>query len=350
MADSFTGALTGGLIDPGQQNYGTLAKISEQRRKGLINLGMRQINAIFGGGSVPLYSLETSPLTRGEWAGGANRQPYYFQNRRGEFAPYFAPKPQRDLAYEGAKKGAIAGSVVPGVGNVVGAATGSLIGSLREGDIAKAGINLGTGGSYSLLRGLFGKDAPSPREILNRKIQQGLLFRAPTYQTFEGFQPEFFAKRAQDYVNYALPQVADQYQQNRRALLYGLANRGLSESSVSTKSRSDLERTAGRARQNVADTGLAQADQLRRDIEAARQQSIQQLYQTADPAQASQAAISTAAGFRTPSTFAPVANMFSNLANQYYLNQLLNSYRQPYSSPYGGPTYSLSEALGPVTS
>jgi hypothetical protein len=84
------------------------------------------------------------------------------------------------------------------------------------------------------------------------------------------------------------------------------------------------------ARQRIADEGLNQANTLKRGVEDARQQAINQLYQSADPAQALQGAVRSALNFQQPSTFAPIANMFSNIANQYATSQLLNSYRQPF--------------------
>ena len=127
-------------------------------------------------------------------------------------------------------------------------------------------------------------------------------------------------------------------------MLFGLENRGLGGSSVQGQASSNLEREAGRARQTIADTGLEQANQLRRDIEGSRQQAISQLYQSADPAQALQGAVRSAIGFQAPSTFAPATNMFTNLAQQYATRQLLNNYRQP----FGAPTVDYSNFSAPI--
>ena len=309
MADSFTGTLTGGLIDPSTPNYGKLAKRSEAARQGLIRLGLQQIGAVYGGGTAPFYTQAGATGERFN-----PRETYYFLNKRGQFAPYWAPG-----------RTAARSQFSPGIGTY----------TFRTAP-----------GSPWLGADIFG-EKKSPRDIARQQYSRGQLFNAPTTRSFEGFQPEFFEKRAQAYVNYALPQVAEQYRGARNALVYGLSNRGLQQSSQATTGRENLERTAGTARQNVADTGLAQADQLRRDIEQARQQNIQQLYQSADPARAFQSAISTAAGFQRPSAFPPVANMFANLANQYYINQVLNSYKQ---APYGNTPYSLAGLLAPTGS
>jgi len=298
MADNLTSILSGGLIDTSAPNYAKVAGKNEAKRQGIINLGMDQINAIFGGGSAPFY---TSANTGENQFNRHNT--YYGLTGKGDFAPYWAP-----------------GSVQPKQGpNSPG------IGSIT--------LETAPGSPFGFMGGVLGHKGPSPRQIAKKSFNRGQLFNAPETKTFEGFQDPFYAKRAQDYVNFALPQFAQQYQQNRNQMLFGLANRGLGQSSVADQASSNLERSAGEGRQQIADTGLAQANQLRRDVEAARQQAISQLYQSADPAQALQGAVRTASGFQAPSTFAPITNMFSNLANQYATSQILNNYRQPYGAP-----------------
>jgi len=317
---SFTGGLTGGLFDPSTPNYARLASQSEKKRQGIINLGMQQIGAVYGGGAAPFYSLANT---------GQNKfnphSDYYYLGKSGEFAPYWAP-----------------GAVSPGSQTNIKGPLG-VVSKTGGGDpIAKAILG-GIG-----FEGLFG-DTKSPREVAAQKFKRGQLFNAPDYQSFEGFQPEFFQKRAQDYINYALPQEAQQYRDTRNALTYGLANKGLADSSVATQTGANLERTAGQAKQGIADTAISQANQLQQDVEESRQKSIAQLYQSADPAQAFQSAISAAGQFQRPSTFAPIGNLFNNLAQQYYTNQTLNNYRLPQYGTAPNPTYNLAGALGPTT-
>jgi hypothetical protein len=312
-------AVFGGLFGA-SPNYAALAKRSEASRQGIINLGLSQINSVFGGGSAPFY---TPALQPGSKFSGKNT--YYFLNKRGQFAPYWSP-------YGGAAKGINSPNQIADLATdltTLGAAAG-----LRA---ALPAAGLGN---------LFGTEE-SPRDIAKQKFRKGQLFNAPEYQTFEGFQPEFFQKRAQDYVNYALPQLAQQYQQNRNAVLYGLSNRGLGSSSVSTQAKSGLERAVGEGKQSIAESGIAQANQLKKDIESSRQEAINQLYQSADPARAFQSAISAASQFRQPSVFAPLADMFGNIAQQYYLNRLISGYQQG-AAPAQGGMYDLSSVLGPV--
>ena len=79
---------------------------------------------------------------------------------------------------------------------------------------------------------------------------------------------------------------------------------------------------------------LFRSQDLQRQVEQSKQTSLNQLYQSADPARAAESATSSAAQFQQPSVFAPLSNMFSGLSNQYLTNKLLSMYKLPgYSFP-----------------
>jgi len=167
-------------------------------------------------------------------------------------------------------------------------------------------------------------------------------------QAFSGFTPGFYQQRAQAYQDFALPQLAQQYETNRNQVGFNLANRGLLASGAANKNWSDLARSLGQAKQGIADQGISQAQGLQQQVEGQRNTLLNQLYQGADPAGAGASAVQTAAGYAQPSTFAPLGNMFGQLANQYYLSQLINAYR-PTSYVQSPPSYSASAgALPPV--
>lgn len=310
------------LLFGGGTDWGRLASRSEKNRTGIVNLGMDQINAVFSGGSAPFYDLANQPGQKFSSKGT------YYSLQGGKFKPFWAPKGARP-------SGQAAPASIPG----------SIIGSPVTDPIGGVGNKLL--GVDKFINSLFGDDK-SPRDIAREKFKKGLLFSGPQEQTFEGFQPEFFDKRAKAYVDYALPQLGDQYRDARDATIYGLSNRGLSNSTIASRANRRLEDTVGEGKQSIAESGINQANQLKKEIEDRRQQTIQQLYQTADPSQAFQSAISSASQFRQPSVFAPLTNMFSNLANQYYINQAIKGY-QGQGNVGSQPQYDFSGSLGPVT-
>ena len=176
----------------------------------------------------------------------------------------------------------------------------------------------------------YGKEAAKAENERQERIRQGT---ADVNTTFAGFTPTFYDDRAKAYTNFALPQLAGQYQTTRNQLLQNLASRGLLKSSSASKQGSTLEKTARAAGQTISETGRAQAQDLERQVEDRRNSILGLLYQSADPASARSSAVTTAASFRQPSAFAPLVNVFSNLANQYYSSALLDATRQ------GAPTY-----------
>lgn len=165
-------------------------------------------------------------------------------------------------------------------------------------------------------------------------------------KAFSGFTPAFYQQRAQAYQDFAMPQLAQQYQQNRNQIGFGLANRGLNTSSAATGQWTNLGKAMGQAKQNIADAGIGQAQQLQQQVEGQRNNLLNQLYQSADPSGASAAATQTASQYAAPSVFQPLGNMLGNVANQYYLSQLINTYRPGGSSPQvgGAPGYYQSYA------
>lgn len=152
-------------------------------------------------------------------------------------------------------------------------------------------------------------------------------------QIFSQFSPDFYKQREQAYYQYAMPQLAQQYQSARNAMMYGMSNRGLTGGSAAGKASQDLAQSMGENTRSVADAGRAQAQELQQQIEAARNQLMGQLYQSADPGGVGNSAVSTAAQFARPSMFQPLGNMFGSLANQYSMNQALSGFSQ------GSPVY-----------
>lgn len=156
-----------------------------------------------------------------------------------------------------------------------------------------------------------------------------------TPQTFQGFQPSFFDKRAQAYVDYAMPQLAQQYKTTRDATTFNLANRGLSDSSVSGQEYSNVDRQLALAKQGVVDTAHGQAQDLLKQVENSRQNAIQTLYNTGSPSQAANSAIGDYYNLQQPSIYGPLANSFSNIVRDYQTNQILNNFRGTnYNSAY----------------
>lgn len=193
---------------------------------------------------------------------------------------------------------------------------------------------------YTNKNGAYSPFTPAAGSNRGAKLaRQGHLFTGTPSQNFSGYNDNFFNQRAQAYEDYALPQLGQQYQQTKNALQFNLSNRGLLGGSVANQENSDLNLSLGQQKQGIADQGQAQAQQLRSDVQNSKLQAISQLYQTASPAQAQSSALADASRLSAPSSFAPLANGFANLVNQYAMNQQVAGYQQQPTTnyiPYGG--------------
>lgn len=144
---------------------------------------------------------------------------------------------------------------------------------------------------------------------------------------YAGFTPAFYNQYAQSYQDFAKPQLEQQYTSTRNQIGFDLANRNLVGSGAARTRWGNLSDSMATAQQGLVDTGISQANQLQNQVQNTENQQLSYLNQSADPAGATAQATSTAAGFATPGTFAPLADQFTNLLNSYYTSQLINSYK-----------------------
>lgn len=173
------------------------------------------------------------------------------------------------------------------------------------------------------------------------KKRQGLITEgtAAVDKAYAGFTPSFYDQRSQAYQNFAMPELGNQYRDTRNSLVFGMANKGLLGGSAAREANSNLNRKMSEGKQQIVDTGKQQAQGLQQQVEASKTSLLNNVYAGADPANATQQATATAAGFTPASTFAPMANMFGTIANQYYLNQMMSGATPATTYTGTAPTY-----------
>lgn len=164
-----------------------------------------------------------------------------------------------------------------------------------------------------------------------------------------GFGPDFYAQRAKAYQDFAMPQFGKEYRHTRDNLTFQMARQGLLGSGAAIERGENLEEEKMRRQQDIANTGLNEANQLRQSVEQNRAQLVAQLQASGDPTSASQLAMRAADSYRAPSAFAPIGNMFSDWSNIYMANQGAQAQGDPnapkWPMAFGGSNQSSSRIV-----
>jgi hypothetical protein len=126
----------------------------------------------------------------------------------------------------------------------------------------------------------------------------------------KNFGDKFFTDRKNAFLNYATPQLSDQYADANKQLVYSLDRSGLTDSSARGEKYADLQKMYDLNQQKVADDALALEGQSRGQVEDARANLIQTLNATGDAEGAANSAITRSQALTKPAAFSPLENLF----------------------------------------
>jgi hypothetical protein len=131
--------------------------------------------------------------------------------------------------------------------------------------------------------------------------------------TFDSqFNDDFYTKRRQSFLDYANPQLEDQYADTRKQLTYWLDGRGLLDSSIRADKEAELQKKYDLNRRSVADQALDFENTTRNQVSDARAGLVRDLTATGDASGAQQAAVNRAGALSQPATFSPLASLFGD--------------------------------------
>ncbi len=119
-------------------------------------------------------------------------------------------------------------------------------------------------------------------------------------------------QQQQAYMDYATPQLDDQFGEARKALTFALANQGQLGGSVTGDRWARLNRDHSLQRQQVADTARGHANRARSDIANQKQSLLQMLNATADAGGTATAARDQVAALAQTPSFTPLGPLFQN--------------------------------------
>jgi len=174
-----------------------------------------------------------------------------------------------------------------------------------------------------------GNDASKAIEQQQQQ-RAGLITQGTGYinKAFSGFDPAFYERQQQAVLQAQLPQVGDQFRQQRNQLGYTLAGQGLLRSSAGANLDSALTKELSQQQQNVSNQATQAVQGLQSQISGQKGQLLSQLQQSADPTLAGQRALESATQFSAPSLVQPLGNLFQNWANIYLAGQYGKVYGQ----------------------
>lgn len=132
-------------------------------------------------------------------------------------------------------------------------------------------------------------------------------------ETFGQFDDGYFTKQRQNYLDFALPQLDDQYGKAQKELTFALARGGNLDGSARSSQFGELQKAYDTNRTTIADQGQTFANQARTQVEDARSNLIATLNATGDASGAANGAISRAAALAQPAGYSPIGDAFSSI-------------------------------------
>ena len=133
-----------------------------------------------------------------------------------------------------------------------------------------------------------------------------------SYQRVEGVNDPIWEQQADAYLEYANPQLDDQYKDAREDMVYALQRQGQAESSLAGDRWADLERDYKLQQQGIAEKARGYANQAQNDIMSQKSSLLQTLHATADPGAVTSAARDAVANLGNTPSFSPLGPLFQN--------------------------------------
>lgn len=131
--------------------------------------------------------------------------------------------------------------------------------------------------------------------------------------TTGGFGDDFYNQRATDYVNYAEPQLDDQYSAAVKKLTFALAQAGRLNSSTRGTQFADLQKQYDLAKTGIVQKGQDYANQARSAVDSARANLVSLNASLADPSQIANQAQSQVAALQAAPSYSSLSPLFTNV-------------------------------------
>ncbi|WP_428673847.1 hypothetical protein [Reyranella sp.] len=152
---------------------------------------------------------------------------------------------------------------------------------------------------------------------------------------FSQFNEPFFASRRQAYLDYAKPQLEDQYADARKQLTFALDRSGTLDSTARTQKEAELAKLYGTNSRAVSDAAVGYETSARNNIADAQTNLVNTVAQSGNANAASQQAISRAASLSQPDAYSPLGQLFGGFTNALQTQAALEKAGVYMNSPTG---------------
>lgn len=129
------------------------------------------------------------------------------------------------------------------------------------------------------------------------------------------FNDDFYKGRSKAYLDYAKPQVDDQYADARKELTFALDRTGMLDSTGRTQKEAELRKQYDNANRTVSDKALDYENTARSNVEGSRANLISMLTSTGDQQGAINAATTRAASLTAPDAYDGIGQLFGNFTS-----------------------------------
>jgi hypothetical protein len=128
---------------------------------------------------------------------------------------------------------------------------------------------------------------------------------------FAGFDDAFYREREKSYMDFATPQIEDEFAAARDQLIFALSRAGLRNSSAGAEEMGKLDKQLLTRRGAAVDAARGVANQARQDVASQKTDLVNQLNSTYDPNAALSGAKSRSAFLRSMPSYEPLSNLFT---------------------------------------
>lgn len=185
------------------------------------------------------------------------------------------------------------------------------------------GLFGGDGGSKELARQQQ-READQARADAERKAAALRTGMSSIDSAFSAFDDAYFDNLSKSYLDYAKPQLDNQYKDQSDNITYALARGGNLNSSVKGDLFGKLDKQYALNLTGINSNASDVANNARRAVQSNRNDVVNQLNATYDTDAARTSALAAAKTLAVPQSFSPLANLFTNVSALAAQNKLMS--------------------------